>query len=564
MLVNKLLITRSNVLYRTSIAAYTLWFLYQNSLFSRDTSEAYLRSVDDAAFQLVFHEIQVEIYNRDWLKVVDHVEYAYGWLFWIVHSLAGFPAFLLNELDIKRLGSVTTEALTLQAPRNLSLIFTLLTAQVTRLVVREIAASHKNRSLIETLVPLMLLAMPTVGYLSGKPSPSALSNLLVALALRRPIVTYLKLQSLDRKSLLITAILLGAAVGTKTTAGFAIPVIGLLSAAVIKERKNSFTNFQVVQEFVVAASVALAAYLTTSNPHLLINFFDVEEWRNFFGSLFSYTKNATRATGDSLPQGVSNFFDGTLHPIVYTLAIASLAVARNSRAKVENATVISRLGLLTLAHITAVFLVIVAVSQDVNLERVYITAVMPSFAVVIGSLWCVAQETSVLRGLKIALVLAVAGGILASGVSRSPATLDHFEYRVKWKSSETRALLETVESLRSDLPLISGRTTSVLQSYHIPPAYSLTSDSVNQTLTFLNFTDTSWLINPDYIVVANNPSQHPELKTSSQEVPLSDQLLGESPLTRLLQNGEYGSQTCEETITRDKYIVFKCVAKLGG
>lgn len=562
MLVNKHLITRSNVLYRTSIAAYTLWFLYQNSLFSRDTSEAYLRSVDDGSFQVVFHEIQVEIYNRDWLKVVDHVEYAYGWLFWIVHSLAGFPAFLLNELEIKRLGSVTTEALTLQAPRNLSLIFTLLTAQVTRLVVREIAASQKNRSLIETLVPLMFLAMPTVGYLSGKPSPSALSNLLVALALRRPLVTYLKLQSLDRKALLITAILLGAAVGTKTTAGFAIPVIGLLSAAVIKERKKSFTNLQIVQEFVVAISVALATYLTASSPHLLLNFFDVEEWRRVFGGLFWHTKNVTRATGGLMPR-VASFFDGTLHPIVYALAIASLAVARTSRAKVENATVISRLGLLTLAHITAVFLVIVAVSQA-QLGQVYITAVMPSFAVAIGSLWCVAQETSVLRSLKIALVLAVAGGTLASGVSRSPGSLYHFEYRVKWKSSETRALLEAVESLRSDLPLISGRATSVLQSYHIPPAYSLTSDSVNQTLTFFNFTDTSWLVNPDYIVVANNSSQHPELTTSSLEVPSSDPLLGESPLTRLLQNGEYGSQTCEKTITRDKYIVFKCVAKLGG
>lgn len=552
----------SRYAYWLIVAVFASWNVYQNSLFSANLAESYLRTVDDMAMQEIFSRMHSELRHGELLKFLNHTEYAYGWLFWLVYSLSGLPAFILNELGITEIAGVSVEAILIQAPRNLALILTLFTAHVIRVLVRDLSTAAWSRAYLETVLPAIYLAMPTVGYLAGRPQPPALSNFLILVALRKPLVSYFRNQLLNRSSVAFTAVALGAAVGVKTTAVFIFPLVVLVLLAHIQQYARVHGFFRTPGYFCALLLMALGGFVVATSPYWAINILSTNESKRVVDNLFFFTKLSTRSTGDSWVRGISGFFEGTFHPAVFVLVIVAFASMKRNRSSVRPSNMINRHMYLLLAQLLAVAVVLRVVTTSTLQEQSYNTVIMPFLALTIGLPWLVGEKSRLLANLKPLLILIILASTISSGFSTTPG---HLSYFINWNNPATKAALVTGEEMKVDVPLEVERITRIIQTASglFPPVYSRTNSNVYLALTYDDFSDIAWFTNPDYIIVANDLSRHPELAFFENDLTFDSSLYPSSPLLKLFSTSEFGDQECDQLLIRTSYVVFKCEPNLN-
>lgn len=204
----------------TTIALISIWFslLFTiNFIFSKNESELIFRGIDDVAFQIVLKNSHAALDQKNFIQVFSMNDYAYGWLFWIVNSLATYPAHsLLQNIDNDTTLANIVETTIFVIPRQISLVATVAGIAIWMLIYRRIS---KGSQWINVFVCFIVLCSPVIVYVGTKFHPSSFLFLLSALFFYF-LLEFYKAVHLDQKreavkSLLIMFFFFALAVAVK-------------------------------------------------------------------------------------------------------------------------------------------------------------------------------------------------------------------------------------------------------------------------------------------------------------------------------------------------------------
>jgi hypothetical protein len=174
--------TRLDKLDVTTIALISIWFsllFAVNFIFSKNQSELVFRGIDDVAFQIVLKNAHMALDQGNFAQILSMNDYAYGWLFWIVNTLATYPMhYLLQNIDNDTTLAHITETAIFVIPRQISLVATVTGIAIWMLIYRRISNGSKW---INVFVCIVILCSPVIVYVGTKFHPSSLLLLLSAL-----------------------------------------------------------------------------------------------------------------------------------------------------------------------------------------------------------------------------------------------------------------------------------------------------------------------------------------------------------------------------------------------
>ncbi len=159
-----------DVFFSLPLVGYIFW---SNFLLSDSFEQMPLRSIDDLAMQSSIHLSLLGIAQGNFSQFVYKFDYGYGWLFWNLYQLWVSPFALIFYLA----PSQSTEKLLIVMARE----FTLLILIFILIMIRKIASNLFlnlpifGSSIFRSILTLLILLNPIVGYWSGRVQPPILS-----------------------------------------------------------------------------------------------------------------------------------------------------------------------------------------------------------------------------------------------------------------------------------------------------------------------------------------------------------------------------------------------------
>lgn len=166
----------------TTIALISIWFsllFIINFIFSKNVSELIFRGIDDVAFQIVLKTAHTALDQGNFLQILSMNDYAYGWLFWIVNTVATYPIhLLLQNIDNGTTLAHIAETAIFVIPRQVSLVATVAGIAIWMFIYRRIS---KGSKWINVFVCIVILGSPVIVYVGTKFHPSSFLLLLSAL-----------------------------------------------------------------------------------------------------------------------------------------------------------------------------------------------------------------------------------------------------------------------------------------------------------------------------------------------------------------------------------------------
>ncbi|CCN47654.1 membrane hypothetical protein [Vibrio nigripulchritudo MADA3029] len=236
-------------LYSVSFIIIFVLFI-ENFIFSKNFGYLGFREIDDIAFQYSIRKSHLDIMSGDFKELFFLNDYAYGWIFWIVVSLVTFPFFLISHFYLLDWPLIV-------APRQLSLLFTILSM----IVLRKIIKSFGCPEWVAASTVLIFIMLPSSAYFSmrfGTVSMVAFFSIFtIYLSSRNAELTQLELNKV--------AFSLAISGAVKLTGLLITPLIFTLILIRLKPKKISKSNMWML---IKGSMVFLVAFLLLSSPQL--------------------------------------------------------------------------------------------------------------------------------------------------------------------------------------------------------------------------------------------------------------------------------------------------------
>lgn len=270
------------------VALFSLIFVFlfvQNFIFSSSFDILLFRSIDDYAFQKVLRECHENIfYFKKPLNLFVINNYAYGWLFWIIHVVLTLPFYLISILG--------SDFLLISMARNISLFFMIGSC----FVLFKISKLYTKDKYIPYFIVLFFMSYGFFAF-------SAMSFRSIAQSCFFCILTlYLTLRNkeISKKDLKYIAISLSACIGTKLSAALVLPLIAIL----LLDRFNYNFNKENFKKSLYFLKYLIPISIFFTNPSLFYSPFKSELLKNYL-YIMSYQLNSIKTNyGDP-----SNFFE---------------------------------------------------------------------------------------------------------------------------------------------------------------------------------------------------------------------------------------------------------------
>jgi len=198
------------------VALFSLVFVFlfaQNFVFSSSFDILLYRSIDDYAFQKVlrnFHDIIFHFKDLSKLFIIN--DYAYGWLFWIIHIVLTLPFYLISILG--------SDFLLISMARNISLFFMIGSC----FVLFKISKLYTKDKYIPYFIILFFMSYGFFAISAMSFRTIAQSCFFCALTL----YFTLRNKEISKKDLKYIAISLSACIGSKLSTALILPLIVIL------------------------------------------------------------------------------------------------------------------------------------------------------------------------------------------------------------------------------------------------------------------------------------------------------------------------------------------------
>jgi hypothetical protein len=315
-------VRKSWVLVTAILFGYFLLITYMNVKFSSSIDAVGDREIDELAFHLALKDSRSSLISGYWYALITTGDYAYGFSFWALNTLATAPIEVMSHLlspdsEIQRL----LVSMLIIVPRQLSLIFTIATVLIWLKILEEMYP--RNIPSTKVFQTIAILLIPVVSYGATKFHPTALIGLLTSIAIWFS-VSYPSTGS-DYKRFIFSGIFFGAALGIKLSAIVVLPAV-LLFLFFKNNRLNLWRKYIYfgtsgsVTFLLNAAPLGIFQIFQGTTPELLLT---------IFGQLAIQEGTIAKVWPLNLLDGIVGFFVSGITLVALTLMGAILAFSKN-------------------------------------------------------------------------------------------------------------------------------------------------------------------------------------------------------------------------------------------
>lgn len=275
-----------------------LYYFIENLLLSASWEVVSFRNIDDFAMQDSLRNFQNALISGNWKRVLTFFDYAYGNIFWFINGLLFLPLYFLGN----------PQALII-AGRELSLIFVFASIYLIGLIIDRI---NPNLKAFKFPIQISIALMPMVAIISTKFHVNAQSIFFGILA----FYFILKPNKVSSKTVLISGLFSGIAIGLKLTAVMLLPL--LISTLIIRNYRAPWKSTITLSLYYLTITCALGIFFTKP-AHFLFPFF-IGEWSNSYNTLFFF-KNISPNTINITPKFIFDTLSFYFDPLTLSFFI---------------------------------------------------------------------------------------------------------------------------------------------------------------------------------------------------------------------------------------------------
>lgn len=259
---------------------FLLVVFFGNFLLSSGMDVLLFREVDDLAFQTVLLRVHSHLGNLDYMALLEINDYGYGWIYWFFVSVITYPFYLVDSY-------LGVQWPLIAAPRQISLLFSILSLLIIRLILRR----YNSSELVVSTALLVFILFPTFGYFSMR------FGTVSAVMFFSLLAVYYSLIDVPSSHFgrIKVAIAIAIASSIKLSALLIAPMV--VFSVFYRMREKKFVEVLRISFPSVLFFVFLVIFL--SNPLLIVRFYDGEVWGNYI-KVLDHFLNVVRVTTDSM------------------------------------------------------------------------------------------------------------------------------------------------------------------------------------------------------------------------------------------------------------------------